>query len=79
MLQDKEEHILGYSIAYKTSNRSNAKEWYLCFEDGKVCKTDAIIYSTYFNTKDEALDKAKPLNDDRLYVVPYTLTEVEFV
>lgn len=66
---------IGYVIAYDKGK----KTWYLCFDGNKVYRDDMIIMADRFDTKEEALEKIKSLNDDRLYVAPFIMEVTEGV
>lgn len=67
---------MGYVIAYKKSIRNKTKEYYLVNVENHIYRTDYIIDATVFDTKQQAEEQIKKLNDQRLYVKDYAITLV---
>lgn len=80
-LKFKEKEIcnMGYVVAYKKSNRKNAKEYYFLKQEGKIVVSEYIVDADIFNTKKEAQQFIDEVGDNRMYIIEYKIEVYELV
>lgn len=62
-----------FMIAYKKSQRSNAKEYYFYFEGDKPYVSDDSLDASLYDTKEEAQERLDKLNDSRAYITTFSM------